>query len=332
MKTLHFIPQVRTSLTALVLLTGWCVTAAEPDGWRSEVTPAEAVPPGYKVVEGDILVRLPAPGEIEPAATFKTTQFWPNGIVYYEFDANVSAANRTIAVNAMAVWEAVANVDWRARNGEANYVHIQNSTVNNSAVGMSGGEQIINYVSWGTPYRMVHEMGHAMGLYHEQSRSDRDTYVTINWANIETDMEGNFEIAASSDHYGPYDFDSVMHYDQCSFTTCASCSAACRTITVKPAYAAEWQDAIGQRDHLSKYDAMTMSFLYPETNWRFLDRTYTGLIEVGTFLLPAKNFTNGKAFTPTGGTLWIQPGTYTALGTHTKAMTLRAPLGSVLLN
>ena len=332
MKARPVIFQPNTCLTAAALLTGWCALGAEPTDWRSEETPAEAVPPGYKVVQGDILVRLPAPGEIEPASTFKTTQFWPSGIVYYEFDANVSAANRTIALNAMAVWEAVANVDWRARSGEANYVHIQNSTVNNSSVGMIGGEQIINFVSWGTPYRLVHEMGHAMGLYHEQSRTDRDNFVTINWSNIESGKEGNFDLEATSDSYGPYDFDSVMHYEQCAFTTCASCSAACRTITVKPAYAAQWQDAIGQRDHLSKYDAMTMSFLYPETNWRFLDRTYAGLIEVGTFLLPAKSFTNGKAFTPAGGTLWIQPGTYTAVGTHTKAMTLRAPLGGVTLN
>jgi len=316
----------------LVLLAGLgSASAAPPQCCNAEATPAEAVPPGYELIEGDILVRLPAPGEFAPASTFKTTQFWPNGIVYYEFDANVSAANRTIAISAMAEWEAVANIDFRQRNAEANYIHIQDSTANNSEVGMIGGRQIINVVSWGTKFRIVHELGHSLGVYHEQSRSDRDNYVTINWANITSGKEGNFEIRDDSSHYGPYDFDSMMHYAQCDFSTCDNCTVSCRTITVKAPYAAEWQDNIGQRNHLSRMDAMTMSFLYPESNWRFLDRNYGGAVETGSFLFPRKTFPNGVSSTPSGGTLWIQPGTYAAVGTHTKAMTLRAPLGSVTL-
>jgi hypothetical protein len=123
-----------------------------------------------------------------------------------------------------------------------------------------------------------------------------------------------------------------MHYAQCDFSTCDSCSASCRTITVKPAYAAEWQDNIGQRTHLSRMDAMTMSFLYPESNWRFLDRNYGGIFEFGLFLYPAKSFATGKSLTPAGGTLWVQPGAYAAVGTHNKAMTLRAPLGGVTIS
>jgi astacin len=332
MKANFFSAAVPAGAMMLALLTGsGTALATPPPCCAPEITPAEAVPPGYELIEGDILVRLPAPGEFAPASTFKTTQFWPSGIVYYEFDANVSAANRTIAISAMSEWEAVANVDFRPRNSEANYIHIQDSTANNSEVGMVGEEQIINIVSWGTKFRIVHELGHSLGFYHEQSRSDRDSYVTINWANITSGKEGNFEIRDDSSHYGPYDFDSVMHYAECDFSICENCSAACRTIVVKAPYAAEWQDNIGQRNHLSQMDAMTMSFLYPESNWRFLDRNYGGIIEVGTFLFPAKTFPNGVAFTPSGGTLWIQPGNYAAVGTHSKAMTLRAPLGGVLL-
>lgn len=331
MKNTAVMLRVRAGAMALVVSMAIDGARASADEWQAENTPAAAVPEGYTLIEGDILVRLPPPGTFQPASTFKTTQFWPNGIVYYEFDANVSSANRTIAISAMSEWEAVANVDFRARSGEANYIHIQDSTANNSEVGMVGGKQIINIVSWGTKFRIVHELGHSLGVYHEQSRSDRDNYITINWANITPGKEGNFEIRDDSSHYGPYDFDSVMHYAQCDFTICENCTAACRTIIVKAPYATEWQDNIGQRDHLSRMDAMTMSFLYPESNWRFLDRNYGGVLELGLFLYPAKTYSNGEALTPSGGTLWIQPGTYAAVGTHSKALTLRAPLGGVLL-
>lgn len=318
-----------------VLTTGADVAKAAPPVCCGEVTPEASVPPGYRVVEGDILIRIDPAGDLSPAATFKTTDFWPGGNVPYVFDTNVSQANRDRAIAAMAEWEAVANVNFFPRNGQADYVHIQDSDANNSEVGRVGGKQIINITSWTSKFVIVHELGHCLGFWHEQSRSDRGSYITVNWDNIEEGKEHNFDIKDDESHYGPYDFDSVMHYGACGFSTCSSCSSSsssCRTITVKEPYADEWQSKIGQRDHLSKMDALTMSFLYPESNWRFLNRSYTGLFEFGTFLFPAKTFTTGKGLTPEGGTLWIQPGSYATVGTHSKAMTLRAPLGGVTLS
>ncbi|XP_037084194.1 protein SpAN-like [Pollicipes pollicipes] len=67
---------------------------------------------------------------------------------------------------------------------------------------------------------VAHEIGHALGLSHQQSRTDRDTYVEILFQNIQSGREGNFAIRSSSSNYSvPYDLTSVMHYGSTYFTS-----------------------------------------------------------------------------------------------------------------
>jgi hypothetical protein len=59
----------------------------------------------------------------------------------------------------------------------------------------------------------VHEISHALGLAYEQPRSDRYSYVTINYSNIPSDNHDNFNKSGSINaNYGSYDYDSIMHY------------------------------------------------------------------------------------------------------------------------
>ena len=90
---------------------------------------------------------------------------------------------------------------------------------NYSSVGMRGGEQILSISKYDSNKgTALHEIGHALGLIHEQQRRDRDEYININWDNIQSDKKSNFKIWEESHaviKYIPdvlFDYKSIMLY------------------------------------------------------------------------------------------------------------------------
>jgi hypothetical protein len=289
------------------------------------------IPADWMVVQGDILVP-------EGAAT-STYQgnLWPNGDVYYFFDGNTTTEQREAMLAAMAEWESYATIDFQPWVGQANRIRIRDSSddlipLNNSAVGMVGGEQVINIVDWDSNRTLMHELAHSLGVHHEQTRNDRDEYVVIEWGHIPIEYWGNFITYPGTSDFGAYDYESIMHYKACAFSICGSQGCIdnpdiCRTITtLDPSK----QDVIGEADEPSALDILSMSFLYPQPGWRFVDETYSG-DSFGTFVQPWQTFTEGYSAEPAGTTLHLEPGSYFALGTWSKAMTIKAPLGGVTL-
>ena len=66
---------------------------------------------------------------------------------------------------------------------------------------------------------ILHEMGHIIGLWHEQSRSDRDSYITLNYNNVIKGSWSNYAIATDNQQtLGLYDYASVMQYPSYSFS------------------------------------------------------------------------------------------------------------------
>uniref|UniRef100_A0A8C2D499 Metalloendopeptidase n=1 Tax=Cyprinus carpio TaxID=7962 RepID=A0A8C2D499_CYPCA len=99
-----------------------------------------------------------------------------------------------------------------------------------------------------------HELNHALGFYHEQTRSDRDQYVRINWKNISPDMAYNFQKQNTNNQNTPYDYGSVMHYGKTAF----SIQPGLETITPIPDETVE----IGQRQGMSNIDILRINKLY----------------------------------------------------------------------
>jgi len=192
-------------------------------------------------------------------AGIKDTRYrWPNKIFPFNINGTFSANDRATIQKAMTMISNKTCIRFKQRTNEKDYVSIENADSGcYSYVGRIGGKQILNLGS-GCVYKAIpaHEMIHALGFYHEQSRTDRDDFVTINWDNIEKKYQFAFD-KYGSDYVNPfnvsYDYGSVMHYGSTAFAIDYSKP----TITVKTSGA-----KIGQREGISDKDALKIKNMY----------------------------------------------------------------------
>ncbi|XP_062862046.1 hatching enzyme 1.2 [Trichomycterus rosablanca] len=141
------------------------------------------------------------------------------------------------------------------RTHQANFIDIQPKLGCWSFLGMVGGAQQISLQTPACMWSGVasHELMHALGFVHEQSRSDRDQYVTILWENIIEGQKHNFRKYETNNLNTVYDYDSVMHYGRFAFSEDGS-----PTIIPKP----DPNIQIGQRDGPSLLDIHKINLLY----------------------------------------------------------------------
>ncbi|XP_029318601.1 meprin A, alpha (PABA peptide hydrolase), tandem duplicate 1 isoform X2 [Cottoperca gobio] len=150
-------------------------------------------------------------------------------------------------------------VDFKPYEGEKTFIKFEKRGGCFSSVGDQQVGQILSLGS-GCDHKAVieHELLHALGFYHEQSRTDRDDYVDI-WLNqVTPGLEHNFNKYNDdyiTDQNTAYDYESVMHYRPFSFNK----NASIPTITTK---IPEFYNIIGQYLDFSKMDTLRLNRMY----------------------------------------------------------------------
>ncbi|XP_017113918.1 astacin-like [Drosophila elegans] len=173
--------------------------------------------------EGDIL--FPKSYKNARSGLRSSSNRWTGGVVPYVIDESFTSQDLHYISHAFKEYHTKTCVRFVPRTTEEDYISITNDRSGcHSAVGRIGGVQQVNLQSsgclrdYGTA---IHELMHAVGFLHEQSRHDRDFYIRVIHENIKPGKEHNFDKGHPYTHssFGvDYDYASVMHYSPFAFS------------------------------------------------------------------------------------------------------------------
>ncbi|XP_028414987.1 zinc metalloproteinase nas-10-like [Dendronephthya gigantea] len=184
---------------------------------------------------------------------------WPSGMVYYEIGGDLDPRREQIIEEAMDHWRQRTCLKFARRTNQKDYVHFQSGAGCASFVGRIGGSQRLVFGKQCKLGNIIHEIGHAIGFFHEMARPDRDKFVKINWKYILPGRQRNFlkfTEATINSRGVDYDYRSIMHYSRLHFTK----SRAGNLETIVPRI--KGAPFIGQRIGLSVLDIKQAKLLY----------------------------------------------------------------------
>lgn len=187
---------------------------------------------GKAVYQGDILLdhveQSPNAHQSEGLGITYSQYLWPNvgGVYEIPYIIDPSSGDLTNLNTAISQFNTTFSgiIQLVAYTNQANYIDFDFDPNNTSGVceayeGMVGGEQVVGGSSTCTVATILHEMGHTVGVWHEQSRPDRATYVNVNYGAVIKASRSNFDIITDNEQeLTPYDYASIMEYPAYSFS------------------------------------------------------------------------------------------------------------------
>ena len=189
--------------------------------------------------------------EVEPfGLTVLDRHLWPQGVMNYRIDDALPNQERVHA--AMKHWTDNTQIQFRKRTDETDFVTFRPGGGCAANVGRIGGEQSVVLGPGCSVGNTIHEIGHALGFWHEQGRSDRDQFIDVHFENILDNREHNFDqhITDGIDR-GAYDYGSIMHYGTHFFSR-----------NGEPTISTPNGEEIGQREGLSEGDISAIHLAY----------------------------------------------------------------------
>lgn len=186
----------------------------------------KSTPDGQTLVEGDIV--LPKDSDtslMQRKAVPDSSLFWPNGEVVYTYHESINQNEMNVIEAAIQHWRKHTCLTFRQRQAN-DYIFVRFrsdtqgcwSLVGRQVDRMGQGQDVSIGQGCANLNVVVHEIGHVVGFFHEQSRSDRDQYINIVWENVLPGYGLQFRKENDANYGIPYDLISTMQYPQWAFS------------------------------------------------------------------------------------------------------------------